>query len=261
LDWSHDYKLAMNEAKLSGRMLLVLFGDASTTPGFDRFEAALRDDEVGLLLGHFVVCHVLPSTEVMLGGRSQRLLSHAAFAELHDGPGLAIIDLTDRSSPFWGRVVSIYPFTDGGIPTAEQMRVLLTLPPGSLTQRTLIFAVRTHPESPRSADSEFSPLLAEETEKHSTHQAQIVSQGHHNWETRFHQINARLQSELVVQEVCAESWPGEGLLKAARECVRSWRHSSGHWSAVNAKSVYYGYDMKRGRNGVWYATGIFAHRR
>ncbi len=58
------------------------------------------------------------------------------------------------------------------------------------------------------------------------------------------------------REVCAESWGGQHLVEAAIECVRCWRLSSGHWSAVCARSRFFGYDMKLGANGVWYATGI-----
>jgi len=139
--------------------------------------------------------------------------------------------------------------------------VLLSLPIGSLTQRTLIFAVRTHPEGPASAISDPSPLLFAETANHSTHQANIAVQGHHDWENRFHAINARLPSGLIATEVCAESWPGQPLVDAAEECVHSWRQSSGHWNSVRARHALFGYDMKRGRNGIWYATGIFARRR
>jgi hypothetical protein len=49
-----------------------------------------------------------------------------------------------------------------------------------------------------------------------------------------------------------------GLVAAAIDCVHSWRQSSGHWSAVRSRHRFYGYDMKRGSNGIWYATGIFS---
>jgi hypothetical protein len=142
----------------------------------------------------------------------------------------------------------------------KELLVLLDLPAGSLTQRTLIFAVRTHPELPASTQGELISVLASESESHSQHQANINLQGHHQWESRFHRINARLPAGMLAQEVCAESWPGQGLFEAAIECVHSWRQSPGHWSAVRTQQSYFGYDMKRGRNGVWYATGIFARR-
>ncbi|MCX7429404.1 MAG: hypothetical protein NTW96_27740, partial [Planctomycetia bacterium] len=68
--------------------------------------------------------------------------------------------------------------------------------------------------------------------------------------------NARLARGISAREVCAESWPGERLVEAAIECVRCWRLSSGHWNAVRSSQRVFGYDMKCGANGVWYATGI-----
>lgn len=132
-----------------------------------------------------------------------------------------------------------------------------TLPPGTPTQLALISAIRAHPDAPASTDGMCDPMLAKEAERHSLHQARIQSQGHHNWNKRFHRINAALPAGFTAIEVCAESWPGQTLEEAAAECVNSWRQSPGHWKAVSRECPLYGYDMKRGRNGVWYATGIF----
>jgi hypothetical protein len=186
------------------------------------------------------------------------VLDHPAFAQMCRQSGLAIVDLTDRDGPHYGQVVSVYPFSPQPPISAEKLAVLLDLPQGSLTQRTLIFAVRAHPEQPASAASHLSPLLAREAESHSELQARLALAGHHHWDSRFQAINARLSGGLVAQEVCAESWPGQPLLEAAHECVESWRQSSGHWDAVSRRHALFGYDMKRGANGVWYATGIFA---
>jgi len=125
------------------------------------------------------------------------------------------------------------------------------------TQQALIDAVRAHPDAPASTNGKFDPMLAKEAERHSLHQARIQTQGHHNWNRRFRRINAQLPAGLTACEVCAESWPGQTLEEAAAECVNSWRQSPGHWRAVSGECPLYGYDMKRGRNGVWYATGIF----
>jgi hypothetical protein len=138
--------------------------------------------------------------------------------------------------------------------------VILELPPGTLTQRTLIYAVRTHPEKPASAKGEFHPVLTQAARQHAKYQARTETQGHQNWEQRVNQINAKLPGALSAQEVCAESWPNEELVEAAVECVNSWRKSPGHWGAVRARHRLFGYDMKRGKNGVWYGTGIFASR-
>src|SRR5262249_21981842 len=123
-------------------------------------------------------------------GEELKLLKHRSFAELGGGSGLALIDFRDEDAKFHGWVVSVYPSRRGI--TAAKLKVMCELPPGTLTQRTLMFAVRTHPSAPASAWSPHSEYLAKEAEKHSQHQASILLQGHHNWETRFHQINAGL---------------------------------------------------------------------
>jgi hypothetical protein len=100
-----------------------------------------------------------------------------------------------------------------------------------------------------------------EAKSHSRYQARIRVQGHHNWGRRFGRISRFLPGGLRAQEVVAESWPRQGLLDAAVDCVASWRQSAGHWSAVRSRQVRFGYDIRRGSNGIWYATGIFGNRR
>jgi hypothetical protein len=205
----------------------------------------------------FVAIKLPMNSTVSSADEQKKLLDHPSFAEMRNSPGLAIIDLCEPDGPLFRQVVSVYPVSRGPI-SAEKLAVMLALPRGTLTQRTLIYAVRTHPESPASTTGHFSYVLNRETENHAWHQAHITLQGHHNWNTRFHAINAQLPGGLAAREVCAESWPGQNLLDAAEECVHSWRQSSGHWEAVSSRHVLFSYDMKRGANGVWYAVGIFA---
>jgi hypothetical protein len=259
--WLSDYALAMDAAEAQRKMTLLWFYDPKAATENARFaKEVLSQDRIEDLIERQCVAVKVPlDAHFVVEGKEVQVLRHAAFAEMRGRPGLAMVDMTDKESPLFRRVVSAYPFGPMAI-TAENLTALLELPRGTLTQRTLIFAVRTHPEHPASAASRCSPLLAEETESHAQHQASITLQGHHNWESRFQAINARLPGGLVAQEVCAESWPGQNLVEAAEECVDSWRQSPGHWSAVSGASELFGYDMKRGRNGVWYAAGIFAHR-
>jgi len=184
------------------------------------------------------------------------LLSHPAFAEMKNRPGILVIDYAHTKSKQYGQVVNLYPFKSRFL-GADRLITMMNLPEGSLTQRTMIFAVLSHPERPASVQGKFTRELAEESEYHSRHQANIGVQGHHQWESRFHRINARLGRGLVAQEVVAESWPGQDLVEAAEECVHSWRQSSGHWSAVRSRHPVFAFDIKRGGNGIWYATGLF----
>jgi hypothetical protein len=253
-----DYSEAYRAAQAERRMLLIYF-QKDRGAATDQFESqVLLSEEVGEKLRRFVVARLPLSAGGVVQGKTIRFLDHPAFAEMKRCPGVAIVDLTDSASRHYGHVVSIYPFKAGRTLTRQHFAELVSLPAGSLTQRTLIFAVRVHPENPVSADSRLIPLLAAETESHARYQAQLGVQGHHDWDTRFQRINSR--TGLTAQEVCAESWPGQDLVDAAFECVHSWRQSPGHWSAVRGRNTYFGYDMKRGHNGIWYGAGIFARR-
>jgi len=258
LFWYENYGHALRVARLERKMLLIYFHALEENEDLDRFEReTLTDPQIVGELEKVVRVKLPVNTEIRLEDGKVRLLEHSAFAEMQGCAGVAIIDFVHEEAPQYGCVVSTFPFLNDRPYTVDQMAVILDLPPGTLTQRTLIFAVRTHPDRPASAEGELNPDLVEEAESHSQRQADIRRQGHHQWERRFHRIRRKLPRGLTATEVCAESWPGEGLLQAAIECVRCWRLSSGHWRAVRSRHRCYGYDMKRGSNGVWYATGIF----
>jgi hypothetical protein len=261
LDWLTDYGKACQAAQDQGKMLVIYFQDDQKAEVCRTMERrALADPNIVARLADCVCLRLPVDATITSGGKPVRLLEHPAFAEMLRQPGIAILDYVHRDAPYYGLVVSTFPMLDGRGYSPRETAAILDLPPGTLTQRTLIYAVRTHPEHPASTSGRLDPNLVSEAESHSRLQARILLQGHHNWDFRFQRINARLPFGLLASEVCAESWPGQGLLQAAIECVHSWRLSSGHWSAVSAQQQCYAYDMKRGSNGIWYATGIFGRR-
>ncbi len=257
--WFQSYADAMTAADKQHKMLLVYFCDLGDNAVSSRFKAETLDDPiVGNKLCDYVCTRLPLDAKIMVGGRPLTLLQHPAFREMLGRPGIAIVDFRSDDAALRGTVVSTFPIGDGLWYRPERMAVILDLPPGTLTQRTLIYAVRIHPEKPASASGELDANLLEEARSHSQYQADIRLQGHHDWDRRFRRIMARLPGGATAREVCAESWPGQHLVEAAIECVRCWRLSDGHWSAVRAANRGFGYDMKLGSNGVWYATGIFA---
>ena len=258
-EWATDYRQATLEAQDQRRMLLLWFVNPSwATADADFAQVILQDSTItDRICQNFIAAKIDVDQRLQGTGEQLRVIDHPAFEEMQATPGLAVIDYRDPESPHFGRVVSVYPFRDRYI-SGEHLAAMLDLPSGSLTQRTLIFAVRTHPEHPASASARLNPVLVHETAKHAAHQASITLQGHHNWDSRFQSINARLPAGFVSREVCAESWPGQSLLEAAIECVDSWRQSPGHWESVSSRHELFAYDMQRGSNGVWYAVGIFA---
>ncbi|MDR3199036.1 MAG: hypothetical protein LBU34_14310 [Planctomycetaceae bacterium] len=178
------------------------------------------------------------------------------FREMAHLPGLAVIDYEHATAPYYENLVGILPFLRAKPPTTEQVQTFLTLPPGTLTQRTLIYALRIHPERPLSTIGTFHSSLTKEATDHSIYQAKTGVLGHQNFGTRSGRISEEL-GLVSVSEICAQSWTDEGLFEAAIGCVRAWRNSSGHWTAARKKHTYYGYDMVLGSNNIWYATGIF----
>jgi hypothetical protein len=259
--WEADYGKATERATKEHKMLLVVFHDAAN-PLSQRLETeTLNDTQVSEKAKGYVCARLPLDYKLVSGGKDKReevLLEHASLAEMLKRPGIVVIDHAHAESPGYGCVVSTFPLLDSIFYGPGEMLTILDLPPGTLTQRTLIYAVRTHPERPASANGLPNCHLMEEATGHAEYQAQICVQGHHRWESRFQRIVGRILCG--AREVCAESWPGQGLLEGAIECVRCWRCSPGHWGAVRAETCAYGYDMKQGRNGVWYATGIFGCR-
>ncbi|MBI1249152.1 hypothetical protein GC197_15075 [bacterium] len=256
-NWYEDYSSAVKAATANEQMMLIIFDDESSAARTFLSET-VTNRRIAQLLENYTIAKLPVDVNVEVDGKPTRLLNHAAFSYMYGSGGIAIIDYTNNDPEQFGQVISQFNFKGNQGRTTDEMEVILKLPPGTLTQRTLIYAVRMHPEKPRSTGGIFRRLLALETFRHSRNQANMQLQGHHQWESRFHQIKAQLPGGLTPTEVCAESWPGQRLEDAAIECVHSWRQSSGHWSAVKDSNTYYGYDMKRGRNGIWYATGIFA---
>ncbi len=261
LNWHTDYSEAMREAKDEKKMLFVFFHDKAQTAARRGFEeGVLRDARIVEKLSRYTVATLPTDAAIVVQGRSTPLLKHAAFAEMLGRQGVAIVDLRHENADYYGRVVSTFPFTSGKLYTIPAMEIVLDLPPGTLTQRTMIFAVRRHPEAPKSTEGGMSPLLLHEASLQSDHQAAILLQGHHSWDSRFQRISSQLPGGLNAQEVVAESWPNENLVEACIDCVDSWRQSPGHWGAVRSWHPLFGYDIKRGRNGIWYATGLFGRR-
>jgi len=258
IEWQDQYAVAMELAKEREQMLFLYFH----SPGQQQlglFDKWISETEDGAALaGEMVFCHLPTDLQVVSDGKEFRLLEHPSFAHMEGRPGVAMIDCTDKEAETFGRVVSVYPVTGSRRLDPQVVTKLAQLPPGTLTQRSLVLAVSLHRERPRSVTGRWNPLLAQETQSHCDHQARIRVQGHHNWGSRFNRIVGRLGGSMGAQEVCAESWPGQGLMDAAEECVSSWRSSSGHWQAVSSPQSAFAYDMKQGSNGVWYATGIFA---
>lgn len=257
ITWEEDYTQATRKAVQARKMLSIYFHDSRTGAARSAFEQRSLKPEVLKGFAHRYVWLKTPTNAtITLAGHVTKILAHAAFREMHNQQGIAILDYQSKDRDVYGRVVSAFPFPRGSHYGPRTLALILDLPSGTITQRTMVYAVRMHPEAPASAGGHMSRTLAREAASHSAHQASLGVQGHHDWDSRFQRING--QVGLTSQEVVAESWPNENLVEACVDCVHSWRQSPGHWSAVRGRHRMFGYDIKRGGNGIWYATGIFA---
>jgi hypothetical protein len=258
LCWHDNYQDAINLATREKKMLLVYFSERRVDAAHQAFaRQTLGDPRVARQLANgYVLCRVIERERILFPRRRASLLDQPEFAEMQQRPGIAILDFAHSKADYYKDVVSAFPFTPGKFHNAQAMLTILGLPAGSLTQRTMIYVVRTHPAKPQSTLGEFHPVLAQQAKQQSVRMASLRNQGHHNWGSRAQQISYQIGD--MPQEIVAESWPGESLLEACQDCVDSWKQSSGHWRQVRSRHGIFGYDIQKGKNGIWYATGIFA---
>jgi hypothetical protein len=236
-----DYATATEAARAAGAMLLVSVEPNAGESPLDRPGLEERFAAGGT---PWVFCR--PDAAA-----ASALAADRALVEMRGGAGVFVVD---HAHDAWrGRIVSVLPRTPGKYYRFEPSHLdsLASLPEGSLTQRSMILAVRLHAERPRSTEGFCDPGLCGAAEAHSAHQARIRRQGHHGWEPRSQRLGG------AASEVCAQSWEHQDLLDSCVDCVASWRQSSGHWRAVSGSHAAYGYDIRRGSDGIWYATGIF----
>jgi hypothetical protein len=262
----------MRQAKADKKLMLIHFyrpSDQRRQEASDAADSVVNVEKqfnrpsIRESLDRFILAKLTLDTTITSGGKTQRVLSHQAFAEMHGGPGIAVIDFAHEGEEYYGYVVSVLPFTPGKYYRfhPSHIEALVDLPAGTLTQRSMVMAVRIHPEHPASTSGSEDPVLLSEAAGHSTYQAQNHSLGHQGWGSRFERIIGKLLGRGIPSsptEVVAESWPGQDLMDSCVDCVASWRQSSGHWSQVRAQQASYGYDIRQGDDGIWYATGIFS---
>jgi hypothetical protein len=270
--WIESYSEAMKQAKADKKMMLIHFyrpSDQRRQEAPDAADSVVNIEKqfnrpsIREALDRFVLTKLPVDATITTGGKVQRALSHQAFAEMHGGPGIAVIDFAHEDEEYYGYVVSVLPFTPGKYYRfhPSHIEALVDLPAGTLTQRSMVMAVRIHPEHPASTSGSEDPVLLSEAAGHSNYQAQNHSLGHQGWGSRFQRIIGKLLGRGIPSsptEVVAESWPGEDLMDSCVDCVDSWRQSSGHWSQVRSQQASYGYDIRQGDDGIWYATGIFS---
>ena len=249
-----NYTDATRIAVKTSSMLLLSIGVKNTTVGDDKVTQQLQKPFIRKFFADsdtpWVFCQLDYDERLKLP------IPSTSMDAIRGRPGIFVFDYAHK--PLEGQVVSVLPRRGGKYYRFVQkdLCLLAGLPAGSLTQRSMIFAVRRHADAPKSADGRCDSMLCDAATAHSAHQAQLQNQGHYGWEKRSRQLSQHYGS---ASEVCAESWPDQDLLDSCIDCVSCWRQSPGHWLAVSSEHSAFGYDIQKGENSIWYATGIFIH--
>ncbi len=257
--WHKDYDQAVDRAIKEKKDLVIVFQSKN------ELDDVLQHADVHKRLARFVCLKVATAYKY----QGKPLLDYPALEDMMHKPGFVIISYHDDKLATHGHVISAHALAASRYRWApaygaDQVKLILDLPATcTLGQRSMIYAIRVHPERPQSVSSELHPAFLKHAQTHCQRQAGMQRQHHANLGAAM----AALQNQVNIgisgaSEVVAESWGrvvgGENVLEAAISCVDAWRQSPGHWGAVARQHRFYGYDIARAANGTWYATGIFA---
>jgi hypothetical protein len=129
----------------------------------------------------------------------------------------------------------------------------------SATSKGLIEAGKVYPGA-NVCKSEMHPFLMKLAKDQANYQASICVQGHQNFSSRFSAVQQAGLGHAA--EICAESWPwqvNDSMLDLGYEMFKCWRQSPGHWSVASKQHRYFGADIAKGKNGIWYACIIVSN--
>lgn len=256
--WQDNYTRATDKAIAEHKDLVIYFREEG------ELDQVFEDAGVKKQLESFV-CLKLP-IDFKVG--DQRLVDTYALEDMQGKPGLAVISYHHKKLATFATAISVHPVTPSRyhwVPSygVEQVKITLGLPAnGTLSQRSMIYAVSVHPEVPQSVFCTCHAAFLDHAQQHSMVQARARRQHHCNLSAASSTLRSRVERGFSgTQEVVAQSWGsfvgGENVLEASFSCIDAWRHSPAHWGGVAGRHTFFGYDIARGSNGTWYATGIF----
>jgi len=238
LEWMKDYGQAFQKAVEVKKNLFI-----AVEEGEKVFNPTAEQKKN---LSNFVLLKIAPDHEVKFSGMDKKikLLDHEAFIEFPKQPGLLIIEAKTEKNR--GLLISVLPSSRWN--NEREVLALLNLPDGSLTQRTLVWAVRIRPEGAQSTNSQPIEGLMNHARDHSRAQCQRNE--------LFHNLGPAIQYG-GRREIVAPSFAGiRFVVDGAIDIIEGWAHLPRHWDAVMSRNSGYGYDMQYNGN-KWYATGVF----
>ena len=265
LSWHSDYLAAYVEASQEKRFLLMLFrenaiGGEPLAPTDSVFDPSLRPmleqfSRVELPLNAAMPNVSSKSEDPEQDALPNLLLKHRSFRHLGMRPGIAVVDLTDPASPNHARVVSVLPLPENGQFNNADLMLALNLPQGAISQRTLLFAIRsTVPDSSLSM-REFSQTLIELAHRNSRFMANAGQVGSFDRENRAQQIEKEFGPQAKLKELVFATEAETRIQDAALQAVTSWISNSESFDILDSPARAMGMEMfQNSESGRWFVT-------
>jgi hypothetical protein len=254
--WHDSYVRAVVEATEKAKLLFIVFEKPGSHEITDVVEKVPVDSE-------HVYLRLPTESKLETNDGEIVLREDGFFNDLTTKTGIVVIDLLHKDKEkLYKQVVSVLP---AHRITATNIETVIGLPYATLTQRSMVWAIRTHFRGPQSTQGYPDEALMAHAERHSN---RMIADERRTpsylsgsmWVTPAmrHDMSHPGSSEILVS-----SWPHRPIrdvMDAAEELIRGWHDAyrgvpTGHWGVVMRRARAYGYDMKS-VNGFWLATGV-----
>ena len=255
LTWHQDYQTAYQQATKQRRQLLVVFRDTVDPESINSLNNGSAVPGLATPLDAFVRLVMPANTTIPGQSGGTLLLEHRAFRHLNLQPGIAVVDLTDPESAWYGRVVSALPQSPAGRFSPDVVKTLLDLPYGTVTHRSVLLALRTaNPES-RLAARESADILDQLADRNCRFMAQYGQAGAFEPTSRRAAIAAEFGETAQVRELFFAADDSRSIQDAAVMAVESWLSNPDSINTLNGPVDAYGVEMFQAPDSKrWFAT-------
>lgn len=255
LSWEQDYLTAYKAATELRKPLLIVFRDTVDPESINSPSTGLAVPDLVPLLDSFVRLALPSNTTIPGQAGGTLLLEHRAFRHLNIHPGIAIVDLTDPESSWYGRVVSALPQPPNGRYSPELVRPLLQLPSGTVTHRSLLFALQNATPQSQFASLESTTTLNRLADRNCRFMAQYGQAGAFDASNRRAAVSTEFGETAQVRELFFASDDRQTIQDAAALAVEAWVRNPDDFRSLNGIVDGYGLEMFQSpESGRWFAT-------
>ncbi len=252
LSWHEDYLAGYRDAISRETRLLIVFRSLADPDSVESFNNGLANPELVSALQGFARLKLPVNTA--MPGQDGLLLEHRSFRHLGVNPGIVVVDLSERSSPNYGRVVSALPLPPSGKYPPAILKGLLALPSGSIGERSLQLALTISLSGSR-FDNPSSETLNALALRNSRLQAQAEEAGRFEPEARQSAISGEFGDDAVITEFVFATAETTTIHDAAVQAVSDWVGNSDAFELLKGTTGQFGLGLVQSpTTGRWFAT-------